>query len=82
MTEQPVADTAELRFVDEHGSVIGGPRPRVWATLERQVPTSLRRFDAHLLTRALGTWRPAGLAVAERAASDRLVLAGRHRLAR
>ena len=82
MTEEPVADTAELPFVDEHGGVIGAPRPRVWATLERQVASSLRRFDGHLLTRVLGTAPPAGFAVAERAEPDRLVLAGRHRLAR
>lgn len=71
-----------LPYVDEHAIAIGAPREAVWRALERVVAGLVRPGAARPLTRALGTEPPAGFAIAEEAAPERLVLRGRHRFSR
>jgi hypothetical protein len=73
---------AAVPFIDEHAIAIAAPRDAVWKALERHVAAFLRRTEASLLARLLGTEPRAGFAIAERAPTDRLTLAGRHRFAR
>lgn len=71
-----------LPYIDEHAVRIAAPRAIVWTALEQYVAAFLRRTEAGLLARLLGTEPRAGFEVAERAQPDRLVLVGRHRFSR
>lgn len=71
-------DVPGLPFVDEHAILIPAPRDRVWEALVRRAG-SLSSGGGSPLTRLLGTDPPAGFAVTESVAGQRLTLTGRHR---
>src|SRR3954454_20014252 len=70
-----------LPFVDEHTTDVAAPRATTWIALERHVQR-LVSARSDRLRRLLGTDPPAGFAVAESVAQQRIELAGRHRFSR